>query len=116
MQLEKYVNEFRTRLEAYFVEKKPAPSPDRCCIMLSPHEITLILIKRSKETNEIKITLSEILKYEDIDSLELVLTGLIARYEIELVPTYWLLSQLRVFRWCASYPLAIEPNLYCQMV
>ncbi len=94
MQLEKHIDELRQWIMSFFAEKQRPLSPNRCCISLSSREINIILIKKTPAGVEdsIQVLLSEMLKYDDMESLKLVLTGMIERYEIEHVPTYWLLT------------------------
>ena len=90
VQFKKYAQELRHKIEPYFAEKQPEVSPYRCCLSLGNKRIKLVLTKESQDVTE--ICLVETLQYEDIESLALVLMGIVKKHQLELTPTYWLLS------------------------
>ena len=90
MQLVKHLKELGHRFTPFLLEKQSQTTSHRCCIMLSPKEITLIHLNRLQDS--IEILFLEKLQYDDLYSLSLVLAGTVNKYQLNTMPTYWLLT------------------------
>lgn len=76
-------------IQAWFYPR-PLNTTHRCCIQVSPKEITLLHVNKIQDM--VEVLLHETIQYDDLASLRLVLTGLTKQYELNKMPLYWLLS------------------------
>lgn len=89
MQFAEYTEKIRNWFKPLFTEKPLLLTTHRCCITITPSEVSLIHINKKQASAEILLT--ERLQYTDLDSIPLVLSGIVSKHELQNMPTYWLL-------------------------
>jgi MSHA biogenesis protein MshI len=78
------------RVKPYIEEKQPEITTHRCAIYLAATSIQLVHI--NKTDTRIEILETELLEFDEIGNLSLILSGFIKAHQLELVPIYWLLT------------------------
>jgi MSHA biogenesis protein MshI len=90
MYIPNYIKELYHRLSLFFVPEPPQMGSHRCCIRISPKEISLLHVKKNKES--IQLFLLKTLGYDGLANLTSALLKIVNKYQLQFIPTYWLLS------------------------
>lgn len=81
-----YAHEWLKKIRPYLEEEKPATTTHRCCIQLTSNELSLIHI--DKHDNQFELLATETFKFDKLESLPLVLSGVNSKYELAHIPTF----------------------------
>ena len=90
MRIANYIREFHRQIAPFLMKKLPKMITHRCCIRISPKEISLIHIE--KTNNQIKLFMAESIAYDGASNLLLVLVDIVNKHKLQFIPVYWLLS------------------------
>ncbi len=90
MELTKYVDHLRELKDKWFNKTPQQITTERCSISMSPHEVHIVHIDKTLDSFEVLIT--ETLRFDDMDSLKLILTGIVNKYHLESIPLTWVLT------------------------
>jgi MSHA biogenesis protein MshI len=85
-----YANKIQEWARPYLRNAPTLSTTQSCCINIDEKTLSIIGIQRSADLNE--ILFKETLKYDDLSSLKLVLSGLVEKHDLQLTPVYWLLN------------------------
>jgi MSHA biogenesis protein MshI len=88
--LEKYTKELQRWIEPFFKQKQPDLTTERCAFNIIGNHIIFLHVNYVE--NAIDICRYESLHFEDLEHLPLVLAGIVKKYQLENIPTYWLLT------------------------
>ncbi len=94
MQIIEHVTKYAKELERWvtlrFTEAPPMVTTERCCITLLNKKLILLHLDKIQEVIDIRF--ADILEYQELDDLPLILNGMVEKHGLQSIPTYWLLS------------------------
>lgn len=90
MDLAAYKEKIRDLAESWFREEQHLSTTQRCCISFKPNELSILCVDVLDDA--LKIQFLEKMKMDDMQSLPLVMKGMIDRYQLTMTPFYWLLG------------------------
>ncbi len=90
MDLSFYKEKIRTLAESWFREEHQLSATQRCCFSFKKNELSILCLDAMEESN--KILFLEKLKFDDFNSLSLIIKGMSAQHKFAQMPIYWLLD------------------------
>jgi MSHA biogenesis protein MshI len=94
VELKDYTKKLKDRIrglaQLYLQPTEQLSITDRCCISITPNELSIIVIHQQQTLNE--VTLLKKLKFDDLKSLSLVLKGIVQTNHLTETPVYWMLG------------------------
>jgi len=90
MELASYINHLREWKNRWFAKTEQPITTERCSISMSANEIHLVHIDKRLDTFEVLMT--ETLQFEDLDTLALILAGIVNKYQLQSIPLTWVLA------------------------
>ena len=86
MRIANYIREFHRQIAPFLMKKLPKMITHRCCIRISPKEISLIHIEKTKD--QIKLFMAESIVYDGASNLLLVLVDIVNKHKLQFIPVY----------------------------
>lgn len=89
-EITKYVNQVRQWIGPFLKEKPREITTHRCALSIIGKELFLVHINYSQDL--IEIVQTDKINFDTFDNVPLVLSGLISKFKLDTIPTYWLAS------------------------
>tara|TARA_R110000868_G_scaffold290766_5_gene550934 strand:+ start:1190 stop:2176 length:987 start_codon:yes stop_codon:yes gene_type:complete len=86
----KITDKLRSLAETYLKTEEPLSATERCCVSINHQEFSIACINQHDEVNE--IVFLEKIRFDDLESLSLVLKGVAEKHNLAQTPIYWLLN------------------------